>query len=1512
MRHNNRSIRLVITAAVAALFAPYATNLTSAATATWLFPISGSWNNTSEWSSSPYYPNNGNPAGTTYDVTINTPGSPYTVQLTSSVSVDSFTLNSPSATLVDTSGTFTASQGINVLAGAFNLAGATIANTTVHTDPGATFNITAGVLSSTTLDGQFTSSHVAVSGDLTLTPGSTLTTNSTATGPDLLFLSGPHTLSGGGTIALSNDSLGLQQSVGNTPSSLTIAPDATVTVSAGAGSIDSFQYLANGTLINQGTLWSSTPNTTLGIDTQWTNQGILKLTAGTLALGGAFTTAGIGTLQRTGGTLVISGALDNANAIIALNAANGSWNLSNGGSITGGSITTSQGSSFHVTYEGLNPSFTLKDVSVDTDLYVDSGASLLLVGSANFTPGHTLYLTGSSISFQSDPFSGQALFQGASTGSFGPNGAEIGADGAVRTGTGSGYVGGISTQGNPWSITNYGLISAETPGKKISINPGRYTIGKFTNNATIQAINGTTLELGGSWTNNGTILVDHSTLILGGVFSTSGIGTLNASSATVQLNGLLNNTGSNLVLSPDFFGSLTVTSFGEISGGTVTTTGGSQLIIGDLSSYTGNPRIPVLSGVTLAGDAVITGPAPYGISIDYGLHLNNSTLRFTGSNSLLVNLGQNANPVVDGTGQIIFDGGGSYTLAPGLTAGMTFGPGISISTASGGGIVGGGTLPLLIQGSVLAQNPNHPLTLAGSLTNTGTITASNGGSLSLTGPLTTAGLGSFTSLTGQVLLQGPLDNSDPSHPLTLSASTGSLYLSNNASISGGDIDSPDSTPLIAFSGVSTLTSVNLLTDVSIRNGATLQLASGTTAESHTFSLASTGNTTSLKLLANVPLPANSVVSFDGTSSSNVLSPTTGSPLLIPLTTVVRTGIGSGTVGISSAGLTNSGLISAQTSGQSLTLTGSNWSNLGTLQSLNGSTLNLAGTFTPPSIGTVITDGSPVNITGSLNANSTPLALSASLPLGLAGGTITGTINSPDSTPLIVRAFSGGTLSAATVNAPVSVLVDAVLTASANTSFTQPVVLNSATLNLKTPWSNSSTITANAGSYIVLSATPPTSISNIFLNYSHLQITGSSYTTASIRPISFTDSTIVIPNLATLDNSNDTLSLSSDAASLTLQGGTLKGGTVTASTNDPTIVTAAATTSTLNAVTFAVSATVTSGSTLTIQSGLTLNNSHISVQGNATLLFSGPSTLSGSSGDISFDSGSSGAASILPSSPTSSLTITPNITIHTGSGNGAVGTSSRASLILQGAISAQTPAKEITLLASSITNTGSLSASNSSTLLIDATSFTNTGSITIAPSSTLILTNTAASSPLGSLSLSGTALLNYSSTSPIDSILQQISAHTITTPLPNAAIAYSEASQLLGLTGSQTALYAGHSVDATTLILLSTLPGDANLDGKINADDYALLDKNYAKQISNPRWTNGDFNYDGIIDQQDYLLIDRSLYQAQGFSPGFLAQRESEFGSTYVTQLLTSLPEPSLILLPTLCLFRRACRPYPKT
>jgi hypothetical protein len=89
----------------------------------------------------------------------------------------------------------------------------------------------------------------------------------------------------------------------------------------------------------------------------------------------------------------------------------------------------------------------------------------------------------------------------------------------------------------------------------------------------------------------------------------------------------------------------------------------------------------------------------------------------------------------------------------------------------------------------------------------------------------------------------------------------------------------------------------------------------------------------------------------------------------------------------------------------------------------------------------------------------------------------------------------------------------------------------------------------------------------------------------------------------------------------------------------------------------------------------------------------------------------------------------------------------------------------------------------------------------------------------------------------------------------------EASDARGITGLQTALFAGETVDATSVLVKYTYKGDATLDGRINIDDYGVIDTSNST-TQTPGYFRSDFNFDGRIDIDDYGLIDATL-AAQG-------------------------------------------------
>jgi autotransporter-associated beta strand protein len=147
---------------------------------------------------------------------------------------------------------------------------------------------------------------------------------------------------------------------------------------------------------------------------------------------------------------------------------------------------------------------------------------------------------------------------------------------------------------------------------------------------------------------------------------------------------------------------------------------------------------------------------------------------------------------------------------------------------------------------------------------------------------------------------------------------------------------------------------------------------------------------------------------------------------------------------------------------------------------------------------------------------------------------------------------------------------------------------------------------------------------------------------------------------------------------------------------------------------------------------------------------------------------------------------------------------------------------------------------------------------------------------------GRITFNYAATSsPLESVASAIASNLITssTAPPTHTLGYADDG-------------------AATVTLLYTLKGDANLNGAIDPDDYALLDKGFLTSATH--WSQGDFNHDRQVTPSDYLLLDTAFAQQQGgqLSPAYLSARQSQFGPAYIAQLLTAIPEPAL----TACLF----------
>ena len=126
------------------------------------------------------------------------------------------------------------------------------------------------------------------------------------------------------------------------------------------------------------------------------------------------------------------------------------------------------------------------------------------------------------------------------------------------------------------------------------------------------------------------------------------------------------------------------------------------------------------------------------------------------------------------------------------------------------------------------------------------------------------------------------------------------------------------------------------------------------------------------------------------------------------------------------------------------------------------------------------------------------------------------------------------------------------------------------------------------------------------------------------------------------------------------------------------------------------------------------------------------------------------------------------------------------------------------------------------------------------------------------------ILDYSSVSPVgtwtgtayDGVTGLVTAGRITSSSASGSftkLGVAEAAQSFNLAAPDTALFDGQTVDSSAVLIKFTYGGDANLDGKLNVDDYGRIDFNVG--LGSSGWFNGDFNLDGKINVDDYGIID---------------------------------------------------------
>jgi hypothetical protein len=483
-------------------------------------------------------------------------------------------------------------------------------------------------------------------------------------------------------------------------------------------------FTNNGTLkaINGGALLIGAG----GSAAPWSNHGTIIENNSSIAFNGSFGTSDIANLQRTGGTVAINGFMNNTGQTLALNSTTGIYSL--GGTITGGTITAS-GSGYLQVGNG-----TLDGVTIG-----GGAPSTVVVSGGSLSAPNGIAFAGGNIQVGS-PFSTSSITLGgplSGTGSLSLSGStQIGLNSGVTLSLAPGIR--LATSGSALSdiieevvgsasnnVNNQGVISAQTIGNLL------YVVGNnVTNSGTMQAINGGYLTITGALTNTGTLIENNASPNLAiSNFSPAIMPTIQRTGGAVNLAAAYNNAGGDLTLT-SATGSLGLIDGGQITGGTVTTTGGTKLYIA--ASATDVQPSGTLSGVTIAGSLVVQEQGT--LNVAGNLNLQNSTVTLGtslfpvttagGAGTLITFVG---NSHLEGTGQVLFESTfAGDNITPSINASLTIDSGVTIRTDTGGGYIGGQILspysgPIINAGLISAQTSGKTIIITGnSVTNQGT------------------------------------------------------------------------------------------------------------------------------------------------------------------------------------------------------------------------------------------------------------------------------------------------------------------------------------------------------------------------------------------------------------------------------------------------------------------------------------------------------------------------------------------------------------------------------------------------------------------------------------------------------------------------------------------------------------------------------------------------------------------------------------------------------------------------
>lgn len=1219
------------------------------------------------------------------------------------------TLNNTGATLV-----------LDSTSGSLRLNGGTLLGGTVTATQGA--SLIALSNSSNRLNG------VTLGGDLDLTlPGAVVRVQNGLSTTGVVHLGGTNaslafegsqTFSGG-TIAFEGTNAKVIEMVG--AGSLTLSPS--VVIRGSAGTIGGSWFFGGAmTLVNQGTILADVAgqNLTVGTtSTAWTSPGTLRANGGNLVLSGTMTTSNLGLIDGANGTVTLTGTMINTGSTLVFNGTTGSLRM-NGGTINGGTIDVSQGVTLTMLSNSAN---RLVGVRVLGDLSLSQSSSVVRIQNGLTISGN-IRLSGAnaSLAFEgSQVFSGgNILFEGTASKVIEMVGAgtlTIAASASIRGSAGT--IGGSWFFGGAMTLINQGKIIADVPGQSLTI--------------------GTSSTL---WTSPGTLEADGGTLVFGGSLSTAGLGKVFGSRGVITLNGTVNNAGSTFAVNG-------TTGAIRMSGATIV--GGTLDLLEDISLSIQSNSNNRLNGVTVNGDLLLQVTSSI-LRIQNGLTINGA-VRMSGNASSLAFEGSQT----FSSGTISFEGSGTKTIEMVSAGTLTLGPGAIVR--GGGGTIGGSqafgaAMTLINQGTILADVPTQSLTIGLAPTNwtsPGTLVA-NGGSLVLSGTLTTTGLGPVNGQNGTITLSGTVANAGST--FVVNGTTGSLRL-NGGTIQGGTLDLSQGISLTVLSNSSNrLNGVTVNGDLLLsQNSSILRVQNGLTMNG---AVRLSGSAASLAFEGSQTF-ANGSIIFEGTNSKFIEMVSAGTLTLGP-GAVIRGG--AGTIGGSQffggvMTLINQGTINADVAGQSLTIGNPStlWTSPGTLVA-NGGNLNFGGTLTTTGLGVVNGQSGTITMTGTVNnTGSTLLVNGTTGSLRLNGGTILGgTLDVSQGVTLTVLNNSNNRLNG------VSVQGDLLLSQSSSVVRIQNGLTINGAVRLSGAFSslafegsqtfaggsiifegtttkviemvsagtltlgpsavvrggggtiggsqvfggvmtlvNQGTINADSAGQnltVGLSNTTWSSPGSLQANGGNLVLSGT-LSASGLGVLNAPSGTITLSG--TINNTGSTITATGGTASVRMSGGIINGGTVDV-TQIQSLECLASTTNRVNGVTLNGGLQLSASSAVVrIQNGLALNGTIRLSGSSSSLAFEGSQSLN--SGTIEFLGPN---FKVIEMVSAGTLTIGSATTIR--GGRGTIGGSSyfggALTLINQGTITSDTAGETMTLQVSGLTNTGLLRAQNGGGLTVN--------------------------------------------------------------------------------------------------------------------------------------------------------------------------------------------------------------------